>query len=150
MNLVLGLGALVGAVFSAARMGRVGLQTGRFVGPWPTATLLALIGAIAGFMTGLLGVGGSFVIVPMLRRFMSVATPGIVGTSLMVVALVGLGDVASAFLRGAVLPMPITAAFTAALVGGMWVGVGALATCRHDRWSWASRSSWPSLPLGSW
>ena len=70
----------------------------------------------------MLGVGGGFVIVPMLRRFTNVSMQGIVATSLLVIALVGLGGVVSAVMHGASLPMTLTASFTAATAFGMLIG----------------------------
>jgi len=40
-------------------------------------------------MTGLLGVGGGFLIVPLMTRFTHLAVPGIVATSLFVMTLLG-------------------------------------------------------------
>lgn len=98
---------------------RINAETGRFHWTWSAACLLGVIGAATGFMAGLLGVGGGFVIVPMLRRFTSLDMHGIVATSLMVIALVGAGGVLSALAYGAELPASATAAFAAAAVGGM-------------------------------
>jgi uncharacterized membrane protein YfcA len=96
--------------------------TGRFAWSWPTAALLGLIGAFTGFMTGLLGVGGGFVIVPMLRRFTAVSVHGIVATSLLVIALVGSGGVVTSLLRGMTVPVATTLSFACATAGGMVVG----------------------------
>ncbi|MBC7480867.1 MAG: sulfite exporter TauE/SafE family protein, partial [Rhizobacter sp.] len=82
-----------GPVDDALRMGQIDPSSGRFVWSWRTAALLGFIGALTGFMTGLLGVGGGFVIVPMLRRFTNMSMHAIVATSLMVIALVGFGGV---------------------------------------------------------
>ena len=73
-------------------------------------------------MTGLLGVGGGFVIVPMLRRFTNLSMHGVVATSLLVVALVGLGGVVTAVWHGAAMPLDLTAMFTVATAFGMLVG----------------------------
>ena len=100
----------------------VDLQTGRFQWTWPTATLFVAIGAVTGFMTGLLGVGGGFVIVPALRRFTDVTLHGIVATSLMVIALVGTGGVISAIAHGAELPLQSTGLFALATITGMLLG----------------------------
>ncbi|WP_338849967.1 sulfite exporter TauE/SafE family protein [Massilia sp. W12] len=76
------------------RIARVCEKTGRFQWNAPTFALIAAIGAVSGLLTGLLGVGGGFVMVPLLRRFSNVRMHGIVATSLSVIALVGLFSVA--------------------------------------------------------
>jgi uncharacterized membrane protein YfcA len=106
----------------ASPVGRIDPTTRRFVWSWPTAALIAGIGALTGLMTGLLGVGGGFVIVPMLRRFTHLTMHAVVATSLLVIALVGLGGVASAAWHGAQMPMGPTALFAAATAAGMLVG----------------------------
>ena len=77
---------------------------------------------LTGLMTGLLGVGGGFLIVPLMRRFTHLAVPGIVATSLFVIALVGSGGVVNAVLAGAELPMVETSSFIGAMIGGMLMG----------------------------
>ena len=94
-------------------------DTGRFHWNWRTGCLFVGIGAATGFMTGLLGVGGGFMIVPALRRFTNVTVHGIVATSLMVIALVGSGGIMSALAHGVTLPMPVTAYFAVATACGM-------------------------------
>lgn len=101
------------------QVGRIDPATRRFVWTWPTAALIAGIGLLTGFTTGLLGVGGGFVIVPMLKRFTSLAMHAVVATSLLVIALVGLGGVASAVIHGADMPLAATASFAAATAAGM-------------------------------
>lgn len=61
---------------------------------------LASIGAASGFLTGLLGVGGGFLIVPAFRKFSDVRMHGVVATSLMVVTLVSLGTLGHLFSQG--------------------------------------------------
>jgi len=97
-------------------------HTGKFVWTPMAAFILAAIGMLTGLMTGLLGVGGGFLIVPLMRRFTYLAVPGIVATSLFVIALVGSGGVANALLSGADLPLVETASFVAAMMGGMLIG----------------------------
>ena len=96
--------------------------SGRFHWTWSIALLFASIGAFTGFMTGLLGVGGGFVIVPALRRFTDLTMHGIVATSLMVIALVGSGGVIAAVAHGANLPLMMTALFALATGIGMLLG----------------------------
>lgn len=74
--------------------------TGKFVWNRTTAVTLASIGGIAGLFTGLLGVGGGFIIVPALRHFTSATMQHIVPTSLMVIALVSFSAVTAALTSG--------------------------------------------------
>jgi len=73
-------------------------------------------------MSGLLGVGGGFIIVPLLRRFTNVAMHGVVATSLLVIALVGAGSVVSAVAQGVTLPATVTGLFAVATAAGMVAG----------------------------
>ena len=73
-------------------------------------------------MTGLLGVGGEFLIVPLMKRFTHWAVPGIVATSLFVTTLVGSGGVFNAVSDGAELLIVETSRFVDAMIGGMLFG----------------------------
>jgi uncharacterized membrane protein YfcA len=87
----------------------------------PCAWALALTGAVAGLLSGLLGVGGGFVIVPSLSRYTNLATRSIVATSLAVIALVSAGGVAAAAWQGAIdwhVAVPFAAGAIAALLAG--------------------------------
>lgn len=97
-------------------------ESGKFIWTLPAAAMLAFIGGVTGLMTGVLGVGGGFVIVPMLRKFTNVSAQGIVGTSLMVIALVGASGVASAVIQHTAVPWVPATVFTAMTVAGMLVG----------------------------
>ncbi|MFZ6649472.1 sulfite exporter TauE/SafE family protein [Undibacterium sp. TJN25] len=101
---------------------RVNTQTGRFDWTWSTGLMIGAIGGLAGFCTGLLGVGGGFVIVPMLRRFTNVSMHGAVATSLLVIALVGAAAVGSALQHGAAIPLEFTLPFVMATATGMLAG----------------------------
>lgn len=96
-------------------------STGRLRWTAPCARALTGAGLIAGFLSGLLGVGGGFVIVPALRRATDLSMQAIVGTSLAVIALVSASGVVAAA-AGGHLEWRIAAPFTAAAVLGMLGG----------------------------
>jgi uncharacterized membrane protein YfcA len=108
----------------ALRLAFVSDETGKFIWTPAAAFILASIGVLTGLMTGLLGVGGGFLIVPLMRRFTRLAVPGIVATSLFVITLVGSGGVINALMAGVQLPLIETSSFVAAMLGGMLVGRG--------------------------
>jgi uncharacterized membrane protein YfcA len=108
----------------ALRLAFVSDETGKFIWTPVAAFILASIGVLTGLMTGLLGVGGGFLIVPLMRRFPRLTVPGIVATSLFVITLVGSGGVINALMAGVQLPLIETSSFVAAMVGGMLVGRG--------------------------
>ena len=85
------------------------------------ARVLASSGALAGFLSGLLGVGGGFVIVPALRRFTNLEMRSVIATSLAVIALVSAGGVAAAALSGHV-EWNIALPFATGAIGGMLGG----------------------------
>jgi uncharacterized membrane protein YfcA len=97
-------------------------ETGKFIWTPVTAMVLGAIGAFTGLMTGLLGVGGGFLIVPLMRRFTNLALPGVVATSLFLIALVSGGGVVNALHSGAQLPPLETSGFVFAMVSGMLIG----------------------------
>jgi hypothetical protein len=103
-------------------LARIDPDTGRLRWIWPSGFLFAGVGAITGFMTGLLGVGGGFVIIPAMRRYTEVPVHGIVATSLLVIALVGGGGGGVDVLHGAQLPMPATILFAISTALGLGVG----------------------------
>ena len=100
---------------------RLSPETGRFVWNRLTAATLGAIGAVSGLCTGMLGVGGGFIIVPALTHFSDARMISIVSTSLMVIALVSAATVGSALLHG----LTLTAAqwaFVGAAIAGMVAG----------------------------
>jgi uncharacterized protein len=97
---------------------------GRLIWTLPCAWALAGTGLVSGLLSGLLGVGGGFVIVPSLSRFTNVAMPGIFATSLAVIALVSVGGVASAAWQGSIawdVAAPFAAGAVIALLAGRLV-----------------------------
>lgn len=77
-------------------------QTGRLLWTRPCARALGLSGALAGFLSGLLGVGGGFVMVPALQRTTDLPVKSALATSLAVIALVSATGVATAAARGGI------------------------------------------------
>ncbi len=69
---------------------------------WTRACARALSGTgfVSGLLSGLLGVGGGFVIVPALSRYTNLPIRSVQATSLAVIALVSLSGVASAAVSG--------------------------------------------------
>lgn len=94
---------------------------GRFVWTTRCARALALSGAAAGLLSGLIGVGGGFVIVPALRRYTNLPMNAVVATSLAVIALVSFNTVAISVMNGS-LQWPVALPFWAGAVAGMLCG----------------------------
>lgn len=94
---------------------------GRLIWNIPCFRALALSGTAAGFLSGLLGVGGGFVIVPTLRKVTDLSVPSILATSLAIIALISLTGVISAIFIGA-LNWSIAIPFCGATAAGMLLG----------------------------
>jgi hypothetical protein len=93
-------------------------------------------GLVVGFLTGLLGVGGGFLIIPVLVIVLGLPMTTAIGTSLVIVALNSAAGF-TAHAGDATLDVPVTVAFTAAaVVAALAAGrVGMrLNTARVRRW----------------
>ncbi len=100
---------------------RIDHVRGKLVWTAPCARALTLSGAIAGLLSGLLGVGGGFVIVPALRRVSDIAIENVMATSLAVIALVSVSGVVASGLAGQMAwsaALPFTAGAIAGMLGG--------------------------------
>jgi uncharacterized membrane protein YfcA len=94
---------------------------GRLIWSVPCARALMGSGAVAGFLSGLLGVGGGFILVPALKKLTDLPMQSIVATSLGVLALIAITGVTTAALAGH-LNWPIAIPFAGGAVVGMLLG----------------------------
>jgi len=101
---------------------RLDAATGRLVWTPLTAIVIGAIGAVTGLLSGLLGVGGGFVIVPALRATTPLSMQSAIATSLMTIAVVAGITVLWAALQGPGLPWPAAAPFAGGALGGMLLG----------------------------
>ncbi len=90
----------------------------------PSARTLGLCaaGLVTGMLAGLLGVGGGFILVPVLVLFGGVEIHRAVATSLCVIALVSVPATASHLLAGQVIPLDVTVLFAIGAVVGLKLG----------------------------
>ncbi len=102
----------------------------------PCAWALTLSGLVAGGLSGLLGVGGGFVLVPALQRYTNVTAQSVLATSLAVIALISAAGVATSSAAGH-LNWLIATPFCMGALAGMLIGRAA-----------AGRLSGPSLQRG--
>lgn len=97
-------------------------HTGRIRWNQRCAWVLATVGALSGLLSGLIGVGGGFVIVPALRSMSALTMHSAAATSLMAVALISGGALLAGVLHGQGMPLGVAAPFIAGALGGMFVG----------------------------
>ena len=102
-------------------------ENGRFVWTSKCAQFLTVSGAIAGLLSGLLGVGGGFIMVPALHRYTDLTTRSVVATSLAVIALVSLAGVGSSITTG---QLDLAVALPFALGAAVGMGAGTVLSTR--------------------
>lgn len=97
-------------------------NTGRI--DWTPAAfaLVSAIGAAAGFLAGLFGVGGGFVIVPALRAGSDLGIHSVIGTSLMAIALISGSTFLVALVQGHVASTAVALPFVGGALAGMLAG----------------------------
>lgn len=96
-------------------------QSGKFQWTSRCTLFIALSGALAGFLSGLLGIGGGFVIVPALQRMNKLPVREVIGTSLAVIAFISLSVIATKCYQGAI-NWPVAVPFAIGSVIGILVG----------------------------
>lgn len=101
---------------------KINQQTGKFIWNIKTASILGGIGLVAGLLTGLLGVGGGFIIVPAMKKFTNLNLKSIIATSLMVILLIGSISISINILNGFEYPLEVSATFILACVFGLVIG----------------------------
>jgi hypothetical protein len=94
---------------------------GRFIWTRPCARALSLSGLVAGLLSGLLGVGGGFVMVPALQRYTDLAMQSVVATSLATIALISAAGVLASAASGE-LNWAIGLPFAGGAIAGMVAG----------------------------
>jgi uncharacterized membrane protein YfcA len=125
---------------------------------WTRACAAALgrTGAVAGVLSGLLGVGGGFVIVPALERRSNLDLRSIQATSLAVIALVAVSGIVAAVWQGQVqadVAMPFAGGAVAGLLAGRALsgrlkpqhlrrGFAALTLCVAALLIWRATGAW--------
>lgn len=99
---------------------RINPDTSRFNWTMPCTRRMMLTGAGAGLLSGLLGVGGGFIIVPALQRISNLNHTSTLHTTLAAVALIAIG---SLLLHGAHTPVAweIALPFVLGMVVSMWL-----------------------------
>jgi uncharacterized membrane protein YfcA len=116
-------------LFFAALMLTVGVLMVRGAGPGPRGPVrphpvaVPAVGFGVGLLTGFLGVGGGFLIVPALALLAGLPIHRAIGTSLLVIAANSAAGLLGHLGRGA-MPLALTAAFTAVAALGALAGVG--------------------------
>ena len=104
----------------------------------PYASRLAMLGLGAGLYSGLLGLGGGFVIVPLLIRLFGFGTKRAIGTSLVAIAILSVPGTITHALLGHI-DWRLAIALSLTVIPGAWLGarVTAAASERHVRAAFA-------------
>lgn len=112
------------------------------------AARFALLGVATGFYSGLLGLGGGFVLVPLLQRFAGFGIKTAIGTSLIAVAILAVpGSVTHAMMGNVDLPLAL--ALSIGVVPGAVVGARITIGVKERwvRWAFATLLAFVGLTL---
>lgn len=119
----------------------VNATQGRLIWTSRCARAMAGTGAVSGLLSGLLGVGGGFVIVPALSRYTGLDFRSVQATSLAVIALVSVSGLAAAIGQGALVwsvAAPFIAGATVALLLGRQVAARLAAAHLRTAFAWVT------------
>lgn len=94
----------------------------------PCAAGLAVAGSVTGFLSGLFGVGGGFLIVPALMTITQLSIQSAVATSLLTIAAISSGGVISSVVQGVQFDWATALPFIGGGIGGLSIG---FAVARH-------------------
>ncbi len=86
------------------------------------ARALAAAGFCAGVFSSMLGVGGGFVLVPVLMHVTDLDLPGVTATSLAVIALVSAASFAATWISGQEIPWALALPFAVGAMAGLMIG----------------------------
>jgi uncharacterized membrane protein YfcA len=95
---------------------------GRLLLNTPCAMLLLCVGLISGFLSGMFGVGGGFIIVPALILFSRMSIHQAVATSLFIIVLISISGVISHMSAGSGLSFHTTVLFIIGGIMGLFAG----------------------------
>ncbi len=111
-------------IASAATWQRAAATSSNETGACPDARSARIVvaGVSVGVLTGFFGVGGGFLIVPVLTLAFGFSFRRAVATSLVIITLTGLAGLASHLALGAVLNVPVTASLAASTAAGALTG----------------------------
>jgi uncharacterized membrane protein YfcA len=125
--LLAGLAVVMIATAGAMLRGRRGTPIAE-----PDAAKLALRGVAVGGLTGLLGAGGGFLIVPALVLFGGISMGEAVGTSLLVIAMNSLAGLVAHLSAGSSVDPTLAVAITSSAVLGSVIGASLVGKCRPE------------------
>ena len=97
-------------------------ETGKLSWSSPCAVVLTLSGAMTGLLSGLIGVGGGFIIVPALRHLTQLNMHAAVGTSLLIITFISTAGFVGAILQGVPVDWSMAVPFVAGAIVGMMAG----------------------------
>lgn len=109
-------------VSAGAPVCRIDTNSRRILLTPPCKIALAVSGAVTGVLSGALGVGAGFVIVPTLRATTQLSVGSSIATSLMSIAIISATAVGAFLIRGGSMPLLASATFLIGALVGMLLG----------------------------